>query len=310
MAKYGYGVDIGGTTIKMGLFTDAGELLDKWEIPTNTENGGAAIIPDIANAVNGNIEKHGLSKADVVGIGMGLPGVAYEDGTATAVNLGWDKTPVIEPLYELTGLRAKAENDASAASLGEMWMGSGKGFKNIVLVTLGTGVGAGIIIDGKLLTGAHNAAGEVGHMPIEPDDPRQCNCGGHGCLELYASANGNVRVAEDYLASTDEPSTLRGMERLSSKILWDEAVAGDKVASEIADKFSSYLGRGLAIIANVVDPEVILLGGGVSRTGEPLIERVTKFYKKFVFHASRNTEIRIASLGNDAGIYGCMYMIL
>ncbi|MGM9521569.1 MAG: ROK family glucokinase [Oscillospiraceae bacterium] len=310
MAKFGYGVDIGGTTVKMGCFTDSGELLRKWEIRTDTSDKGANIIPDVARSVNDDIRKNGYKREELLGIGVGVPGPAHKDGTASAVNLGWVNAPVVEPLQQLTGFTAKVENDACAAALGEMWLGSGKGYSSIVLVTLGTGVGGGIIIDGKVLSGAHGAGGEIGHITIDASDPRPCSCGSHGCFEQFASANGNVRVALDYLAETDEPSPLRSIEKLNSKILWDYALAGDKVAIEIAERFSRYLGQGLASVANTVDPEVILLGGGVSRTGQPLIDYVEKYYKEFAFPACRDTEIRIASLGNDAGIYGCVYMLL
>lgn len=310
MAKYGYGVDVGGTTVKIGLFTDDGVLHEKWEIRTDISENGVNIIKDIAASVNENVEKNNLNREEILGIGMGVPGTVYSDDSITCVNLGWNKFPAIKMLTELTGFIVKCTNDANAAALGEMWVGSGKGHKNIVMTTLGTGVGCGVIIDGKIWAGAHGAAGEVGHIPVNPNETRQCNCGNYGCLEQYASANGNVRIAEDYLAECDTPSPLRTAERINSKLCWDLAIEGDPVAVEIANRFSNYLGLGLAMVATAVDPEVFVIGGGVSRTGEPLRAWVEKYYKKYAFHACRETPIVIATLGNDAGMYGCMCMLV
>lgn len=310
MAKYGYGVDIGGTTAKIGRFTVEGELLEKWEVRTDTADSGKNIIPNIAASVEENIANNGIAREDIVGIGMGVPGPVAADGTCSCVNLGWVNYPAVNELNKLTGFAVKCANDANAASLGEMWQGSGKGHQNIVMVTLGTGVGGGIIINGKIHNGVHGAAGELGHLTVNPKETRACNCGNHGCLEQYASANGNVYVAETYLAECDTPSPLRTAERINSKLCWDLAIEGDPVAVEIANRFSNYLGIGLAAISNVVDPEMIILGGGVSRTGEPLRAWVEKYFKHYAFPACKNTPIAIASLGNDAGMYGCVKMLL
>lgn len=309
MAKYGFGVDIGGTTVKIGRFSDDGKLLEKWEIRTDTSANGANIVRDIADSVNKNIEKNAIDRADILGIGMGVPG-PVNDGVATCVNLGWKDYHVVEALGALTGFKIKCANDANAAALGEMWAGSGKGRKSIVMVTLGTGVGGGIIIDGKIYNGIHGAAGEIGHICVNPKETRPCNCGNCGCLEQYASANGNVRVAKDYLAEVDTPSPLRTAERINSKLCWDLAIEGDPVAVEIANRFSSYLALGLATLGVTADPEAIVIGGGVSRTGEPLRAWVEKYYKKYAFQAVRNTDILLATLGNDAGMYGCMCMLV
>lgn len=310
MSEYGFGVDVGGTTVKLALFTRSGELVKKWEIPTDTSDNGEHILSDIADALKRCMEEHALTADRFLGIGMGIPGPVRRDGTVSAVNLGWHNKPIAAILRELTGLGVRAENDANAAALGELWMGSGKGFRDLAMITLGTGVGGGIVLNGKVISGAHAAGGEIGHIPLEPDDPRQCNCGGHGCFEQFASANGCVRVAEDCLRETSEPSPLRDCGKLDSKIIWETALAGDKVASEIVERYCRYLGRGLATVANIVDPEVILLGGGLSKVGQPLITRVEPYYRSFAFPACKDTPIRIASLGNDAGIYGCMYMLL
>ena len=310
MAKYGYGVDIGGTAVKMGLFTDEGKLIEKWSIDTNTAEAGAHVLPDIADSIKANIAARELKLEDILGIGMGVPGPVDASGLITCVNLGWKDYPAVATLEGLTGLKVRCGNDANVAALGEAWMGGGAGCKNVIMVTLGTGVGGGIIIDGKILQGAHGAAGEIGHLPIKPDDTRRCNCGNRGCLELYTSANGNVRVAQDYLAEVDTPSPLRDYEKLDSKICWDYAIAGDPVAVEIADRFCRLLGIGLATIANTIDPEAFIIGGGVSKTGEPLRVWSEKYYKEYAFHAVRGVEIRLAKLGNDAGIFGAMRMLM
>jgi len=310
MAKYGYGIDIGGTAVKMGLFTETGELLEKWDIRTDVSESGIHIIPSIAKSVSDNIERHTLDRKNILGIGMGVPGCVLEGGFCTCVNLGWNNYPAPGTLRSLTGLEVRCANDANCAALGEAWLGSGKGHKDVVMITLGTGVGGGIILNGKIHTGIHGAAGELGHIPVNPRETRLCNCGNRGCLEMYTSANGNVRLAMDYLQEVDTPSPLRTAERINSKLCWDLAIAGDPVAVEIARRFSDYLGMGLAMIANIIDPEAIIIGGGVSRTGEPLRAMVESYFRKYAFHAVRNIDISIAQLGNDAGIYGCVKMLL
>ena len=310
MANYGYGVDVGGTAVKLGRFTSDGKLVEKWSISTDITDSGANVLADIANTIKENISANSLSRDQLLGVGIGFPGTAYKDGTASAVNIGWNRIPLISTLEGLLGLQVKCLNDANAAALGEMWAGSGKGFEDLLMVTLGTGVGGGVIIGGRLLIGAHCAGGEIGHIPIEPAETRQCNCGSYGCFEQYASATGNVRLANDILASTDEPSTLRSFPQLSSKICWDQALAGDKVALQIAERFCYYLGRGLAAAVNAIDPQVVLIGGGVSKTGQPLIDMTEKYFRAFAFPACRDIPLRLATLGNDAGIYGCVYSLM
>ena len=308
--KYGYGVDLGGTTVKLGLFTEDGRMIDKWEIDTDISGNGRNIPGDIGRSVLADMQKHTFQKSDYLGIGIGIPGQLWEDGTASAVNLGWDHQPLVSELQELTGLRVAGDNDANTAAMGEYWMGGGKGYRSLVLVTLGTGVGGGIIIDGKCLRGAHMAGGEIGHMPVNPTETRQCGCGNRGCLEQYASATGAARLAMEALASSPEPSTLRSAGKVDAKALWDAVKTGDRLAAEIAGTFCDYLGRGLAMISCTVDPEVLVLGGGVSRAGQVLIDMVTEKYKKYAFNACKNTPIVLAELGNDAGMYGSMANLL
>ena len=313
MKQYAYGVDIGGTTVKIGFFETTGKLVDTWEIPTRTENSGELILPDIAASIKENNEKHGIEMGDIEGVGMGVPGPIKDDGTVLkCVNLGWGVFNVAQSLSVLCGgIKVKAGNDANVAALGEMWQGGGKGHKDIVMVTLGTGVGGGIIVDGKIVAGAHGAGGEVGHACVDPEEEAVCNCGNHGCLEQMTSATGIVRLAKKYLASHDTPSSLRERgESISAKAVFDALKEGDAAAEAIVQEFSEYLGRALAVFACVVDPEVIVVGGGVSKAGQILIDGVAKYYREAAFIACKDTPIVLASLGNDAGIYGAAKMLI
>lgn len=311
MKKYGFGVDVGGTTVKMGFFETNGTLLDKWEIKTNTENGGVAILPDIAKAIDDKLAAAGVDKADVQGVGVGVPGPVMNDAIVNrCVNLGWGIVNVAEELGALTGLPVKVGNDANVAALGEMWQGGGKGCKDVVMVTLGTGVGGGIIVDGKIVSGFNGAGGEIGHIGVNPDEPETCNCGQHGCLEMYTSATGVVRLAKRRLAASDEETTLRTFNPLTAKDVFDAAKAGDVVANELVEEVGKILGSTLGKIAAVVNPEVFVIGGGVSKAGSILIDAVQKNYKDVVFYAIKETRFELATLGNDAGIYGCAALIL
>ena len=311
MKKYGFGVDVGGTTIKMGFFETDGTLLDKWEIKTNTANGGVEILPDIAKGIENKLAQAGISKADVQGVGVGVPGPVQEDSIVNrCVNLGWGIVNVAEELGALTGLKVKVGNDANVAALGENWQGGAKGCKSAVMVTLGTGVGGGIIIDGKIVAGFHGAGGEIGHITVNPEEVETCNCGQHGCLEMYASATGIVRMAKRRLAKNDDATTLRTFEPLTAKDIFDEAKAGDVIAKELVDELGKILGATLAKVACVVNPEAIVIGGGVSKAGKILTDTVQEHFKENAFYAFKDTRFALATLGNDAGIYGCMAMLL
>ena len=314
MGKYCFGVDLGGTTVKIGLFDTEGTVLDKWEIPTRKEDSGSKILPDIAQAVLGKIAERQIAKEDVTGVGIGVPGPVDDNGVVhMAVNLGWGIINVNEVLGGLLQLPVRAGNDANVAALGEMWCGGGKGCSDMVLATLGTGVGGGIIVNGKMVTGATGAGGEIGHIHIKDDEPDACGCGGHGCLEQYASATGIARLANRKLAATTQDSVLRAAKERgagSAKTVFDAVKNGDALACEIAEEFGDYLGKGLAAIACVVNPEVIVLGGGVSKAGEILCKYVAKYYKKYVFHGCSNAQFKLATLGNDAGIYGAAKLVL
>ena len=311
MKKYGFGVDVGGTTIKMGFFETSGKLIDKWEIKTDTSNGGENILSDIAKAIDNKLAQEGISKNDVQGLGVGVPGPVNSKGIVLkCVNLGWGVFNVEEELASLTGLKVKAGNDANVAALGEMWQGAGKGSEDMVMVTLGTGVGGGIIVDGKVIAGANGAGGEIGHITVNNDEIEACNCGQYGCLEQYTSATGIVRMAKRKLAKTDEETSLRAVEELSAKTIFDEAKKGDKIAGELVEELGKILGGTLSNIAAVTNPEVIVIGGGVSKAGQILIDTIHKHFTESVFHACKDTRFVLAGLGNDAGMYGCVKMLL
>lgn len=311
MKTYGFGVDIGGTTVKLGLFRTDGELLDKWEIPTRKESGGSQILPDVAASIKEKLAEKDIDGADVQGIGVGVPGPMTPEGVVRkCVNLGWGVFNVEDTLCGLTGYPVKAGNDANVAALGEMWQGAGKGAKNIVMVTLGTGIGGGVIIDGHVVAGATGAGGEIGHLPVNDKETLTCGCGKKGCLEQYASATGVVTLTKRALAASDQQSSLRELAEVTAKDLFDAAKAGDALALEVLEQFGEILGKGLASVACVVNPELFVIGGGVSKAGAVITDVVQKYYAPNAFHACREAQFKIAELGNDAGIYGCVKMIL
>ena len=312
MKKYCFGIDVGGTTVKMGLFTTEGELLDKWEIPTRKEDGGAYILNDVAASVEAKLAEKNIAKEDVAGAGIGVPGPTLDTGyVSICVNLGWkDKNPANE-LSELLSIPVKAGNDANVAALGEMWKGGGEGYLDVVLLTLGTGVGGGIIINGEIAPSHRGVGGELGHITVNPDEEATCNCGNHGCLEQYASATGVVRIANKLLAASKEESSLRTLETVTAKDVFDAAKAGDHLAVEAVEVLGKYLGLVVANVALTVDPDVFVIGGGVSKAGQVLIDVITKYYHNFAKIIGDNkAKVVLAKLGNDAGIYGAARMVL
>ena len=312
MKKYCFGIDVGGTTVKIGLFTTEGELLDKWEIPTRKEDGGAYILNDVAASVEAKLAEKNIAKEDVAGAGIGVPGPTLDTGyVSICVNLGWkDKNPANE-LSELLSIPVKAGNDANVAALGEMWKGGGEGYLDVVLLTLGTGVGGGIIINGEIAPSHRGVGGELGHITVNPDEEATCNCGNHGCLEQYASATGVVRIAKKLLAASKEESSLRTLETVTAKYVFDAAKAGDHLAVEAVEVLGKYLGLVVANVALTVDPDVFVIGGGVSKAGQVLIDVITKYYHKFAKIIGDNkAKVVLAKLGNDAGIYGAARMVL
>lgn len=311
MDKKVFGVDIGGTTIKMGVFSGDGELIDKWEIPTRTEDNGSKILPDIAASIRQKMEALSIERTDVAGIGISVPGPVDDNGIVhKCVNLGWGVFDIDEEMKKYTGVPVFAGNDANAAALGEVWRGGGKGYNNAVVVTLGTGVGGGIIVNGKILSGSSGAGGEIGHILVNREETEKCGCGNKGCLEQYASATGIARMAKAKLAEDNRDSVMRNAKSMNAKVVFDAVKAGDAVAMEVAEEFGRVLGIGLAIVADVVNPEVFVIGGGVSRGGQIVIDYIEKNYNKYVFHASRGVKFALATLGNDAGIYGSAKLVI
>ncbi|MCQ2530462.1 MAG: ROK family protein [Lachnospiraceae bacterium] len=348
MSRYILGIDLGGTTAKLGLLSEEGRLFEKWEIPTRIENFGKNILPDLAKEIERSMAENFLTRDDILGVGLAVPGaVMGETEVAKCVNLnGWGGS-VAEDFSKLINLPVKVINDANAAALGEAWQGGGKGYQNLVFVTLGTGVGGGIILNGKLLTGSHGAAGEIGHMKIYPEymeagvaggdfscgttvdalpitaaktlgtaecpasfvgfgETEKCGCGKKGCTEQYASATGIVRTARA-MGMTDADSKF-GF--LSAKDVFDKAKDGNKTALAVAHKFAEDLGRALAGVSAIVDPEIFVIGGGVSKAGPFIIDMVQPYFLKYAFPACEGTEFALAKLENDAGFYGAAKLIL
>ena len=311
MEKKCIGIDVGGTTVKIGIFETDGTLVYKWEVPSRKEENGAYILPDVAASIRKKLNEQGIPMDAVIGAGMGFPGPVQPDGyVEVCVNLGWRDLNPQKILSELLdGMPVRSGNDANVAALGEMWQGGGKGCHDIVMVTLGTGVGGGIIINGKIVTGSNGAGGEIGHIHVTDSVDRPCNCGNTGCLEQVASATGVVYLANKKLASCDTPSVLRDGE-VSAKSVFDAVKAGDAVAQEIAEEFGRYLGLACANIAGVVDPQVFVIGGGVSKAGKILFDYIEKYYKKYAFPSCKDAKFALATLGNDAGIYGAAKLML
>ena len=298
--KYGFGIDLGGTTVKIAYFDENGTLLQKWEIPTVTTGGGQQILPDIAQSIRDFIDGNQISEANILGLGIGVPGPVDGKGVVNkCVNLGWGVFNIAQELSALTGFPVKAGNDANVAALGEYWKGGGQGCDNMVFATLGTGVGGGIVIDGHLLHGTHGSGAEIGHMVLKKSETARCGCGKRGCVEQYCSATGIVRLAG-----------LKGMQNVTCKDIFDLSKAGDKTAKKVTNQYFDYLAQFLGSLCSVVDPEVVVLGGGVSKAGDVLLEGVESRYKKYVFHAASNTKFALASLGNDAGAYGAFKLAL
>ena len=309
--KYCIGIDVGGTTVKLGFFDEEGNLLEKWEIPTRTQDNGQNILPDVAASILDKMKEREVSREEIVGVGIGAPGPIDAKGTVyVAVNLGWGTFSLKNELQSLLNLPVEAGNDANVAALGEMWKGGGQGYSNVVAVTLGTGVGGGIIVDGKILSGATGAGGEIGHIHVMDDETEACNCGNCGCLEQYTSATGIVRLAKRRLAEDDKPSVLRESGNISAKTVFDAVKDGDELAIEVAERFGKILGKTLAGIAAVVNPEIFVIGGGVSKAGPVLLDYIQKNYTLYAFSGSRGALFALATLGNDAGIYGAAKLVL
>ena len=311
--RFVFAADIGGTTVKLGLFRADGTLLEKWEIPTRTRNGGADILPDTAAAIQKKMDALSISPDMVTGIGVGVPGPVDDCNTVHSCdNLGWGRFNIKDALNSLLpGIpNVVAANDANTAALGEALWGSGKGYANTVMFTLGTGVGGGVVVNGRIVSGFNGAAGELGHFTVEPNETAVCGCGKRGCLEQYASATGLVRLTRLLLETSDTPSALRGMDSFAAKDVCDLARSGDALACAALDRCARYLALGLSFVSCTLDPELFIIGGGMSRAGDVLLDPVRRYYRSFAYHPCVDTPILPAVLGNDAGICGCAGLIL
>lgn len=312
MKKKCIGIDVGGTSVKIGLFETSGELLDKWEVKTRKEEQGKFILEDAAASIKEKLAAKGIAMTDIAGAGVGIPGPILPNGyVEVCVNLGWRERNPVEELKALLGVPVRGGNDANVAALGEMWQGGGKGYTDIVMVTLGTGVGGGVIIDEKIIAGKHGLAGEIGHIHIRDDETERCNCGGVGCVEQIASATGIAREARRKMAAGSKPSAMREFgDDVTAKDVLDAAKAGDELALEVMEIVGHYLGLTLAQVALTVDPEIFVIGGGVSKAGRYLLDLVERHYAKFMVISDNRGVIGLAKLGNDAGIYGAARLVL
>ncbi|HGD0349651.1 TPA: ROK family glucokinase [Streptococcus agalactiae] len=312
MSKKLLGIDLGGTTIKFGILTLEGEVQEKWAIETNTLENGRHIVSDIVESLKHRLSLYGLTKDDFLGIGMGSPGaVDRTSKTVTgAFNLNWADTQEVGSVIEKeVGIPFFIDNDANVAALGERWVGAGANNPDVVFVTLGTGVGGGVIADGNLIHGVAGAGGEIGHMIVDPENGFMCTCGNKGCLETVASATGVVRVArqlaEQYEGSSAIKAAIDNGDTVTSKDIFIAAEDGDKFANSVVERVSRYLGLPAANISNILNPDSVVIGGGVSAAGEFLRSRVEKYFVTFAFpQVKKSTKIKIAELGNDAGIIG------
>ncbi|MTH52414.1 ROK family glucokinase [Bacillus mangrovi] len=307
--KWLVGVDLGGTTIKMAFVSLYGEIIANWEIPT--DKTGKNITLDIAKAIDAKLAELGETKPKLAGIGMGAPGpVDLASGLVyQTVNLGWVNYPLKDHLEVETGLPAVIDNDANIAAIGEMWKGAGDGAKDVILVTLGTGVGGGLISNGEVIHGVNGAGGEIGHITSIPEGGAPCNCGKRGCIETIASATGIVRIAMEKLNASKDESILRNILAdsgfITSKDVFESASKGDAISQEVVEFVTMHLGLALSSVANGLNPEKIVIGGGVSKAGEYLRVNVEKYFRKYAFpRVAEAAGIEIATLGNDAGVIG------
>ena len=309
--RYGFGVDLGGTTVKIAFFDEEGSMIAKWEIPTVTVGGGKQILPDIAASIRQYIEQKTIDPASIIGVGIGVPGPVSSKGVVNkCINLGWGVFNISEELSRLVGFPVKAGNDANVAALGEFWKGGGKGCDNMVFVTLGTGVGGGIVVEVRLLHGAHGSGAEIGHLVLKRDETIPCNCGKYGGVEQYCSATGIVRLAKEAMEGVTELSRLHRFDPLTCKDIFDAGKAGDALALQVLNQYYAYLGEFLANICCVVDPDAVVLGGGVSKAGQVLLDGTRPYFDQYVFHAASGARFALASLGNDAGAYGAFKLAL
>ncbi|WP_085991904.1 ROK family glucokinase [Oceanobacillus senegalensis] len=314
MNKVIIGADIGGTTIKLGFINMEGDILHKWQIPTKTANNGASIITDIWESVLTNLSEQNLRKEAVLGIGIGAPGfINSETGLVyEAINIGWKNVDLAKELQNMSGLPVFVQNDANIAALGENWIGAGNHSFNMIAVTLGTGVGGGVIVNGSILNGENGMAGEIGHIKVDPNGI-PCNCGGIGCLETICSATGIARQGMDAVTlntRSNLASYYNKTGNISAKDILELAKSGDETCLHIVQHTTNILGMALANMASLNNPSKIIIGGGVSKAGTFLLDYITDSFKRHAIpKISETCEIKLAQLGNDAGMIGGAYLV-
>ena len=313
MKPYAFGVDAGGPAIQIGLFQTTGHLVEKWTIPTRIEDHGSNILPDIVASIQEKVEQRSLSWDSIEGVGMGVPGPVTEDGTVLrCVNLGWDVFNIPQKVLELEPRieKLRVANDVNAATLGEMWQGGAQWNGSAVMVTLGPGIGSGIVVNNRIFEGCSGAAGEIGHMCVNPQETRRCTCGNYGCLEQYCSTSGLIQSAKALLEQhPGDPSLLAKAEELTPAVIFQAARQQDLLALAVLDQFGQLMGQALAAVACIINPQVIVIGGELSSGGEVLLKPIEDYFRKYAFHVFRNTEFVLAELGDEAGMYGSARML-
>lgn len=312
MKPYAFGVDLGGNAIKIGLFQTTGNLVDKWTIPARLEDRGSHLLPDVVDSIRAKMESHSLSWESVEGVGMGVPGPVGQDGTVLrCVNLGWDVLNVPQAVRELEPAIEKLQvaNDVNAATLGEMWQGGAQWNNSAVMVTLGVGIGSGIVVDNKVFVGSTGAAGEIGHMCVNPKETERCTCGNYGCLEQYCSDTGLVRSAKQVLEEMSQAASVLREGEITPQAICEAAKKNDPVATEVLDRFGQLMGQALTAVACTVNPQVFVIGGALSQGGMVILKPIETYFRRYAFHAFRNTPFVLAELGDDAGIYGSVRML-
>lgn len=307
--RYTVGVDLGGTAVKMALFTLSGDMTDYWTIPTDRTNNGENILTDIARSVSVKLTLMGIDKKQVTSLGIGIPGAMKRGVVDKCINLGWGSVNVVSELSTLCGLKVYADNDANVAALGEYKAGFNESYKSILMITLGTGVGGGLIEEGRIISGHTGYGGEIGHMRVRYDETEVCKCGKCGCLEQYASATGIRRLALKYLSESDTKSALRlYADDITCKDVFDEAIKGDEIALKSVDTSMNILGHALANICHVFNPEAVIIGGGVAKSGDFLIEKIKPAFDKGMIYIGGQTSLAPARLGEQAGVYGAYHL--
>ena len=302
------GGDLGGTNIAAGIVDENGKIIKSGSTPTLAQRHYSDVIADMGRLVNQLIEESGIAKSDIASVGIGSPGAIKGGVVVFANNLGWYNVPLAEELSKLVGLPVYADNDANVAALAEFSFGACKGYQNSLTITLGTGIGSGIIINGKLYSGSHGVGAELGHMCVEVNGI-PCSCGNAGCWERYGSATALIREGREGMAR-DSQSMIATLaqgdpDKVTAKTVLDAAKAGDKTACEIFDTYIEYITMGLINIVNCFDPDIIAIGGGVAGAGEFLLSAIQKSYEEHVFYKDiAHAKICFAQMGNDAGIIG------